>query len=206
VKWAPVRVLVGGAIIASVAAAAFLVGRAEAPSSPSPRVDLRATPGVITAIHDVARLETTEFHVEKVVEVRDSQSRLWGLVNAKDALLLIAVGDVVAGVDLTKVRSEDVRVDAVARTVSVRLPAPQIVASKLDEAATHVYARSTDVLAARNEQLEGDARREAEEQMAKAAIDAGILDRARASADRTLRVLLRSFGYENVELDWAERG
>jgi hypothetical protein len=161
---------------------------------------------VITAIHDVARLETTEFHIEKVVEVSDAQSRFWGLLNAKDALLLVAAGDVIAGVDLSKVRSEDLRIDPVARSVTVRLPEPQIVASTLDERATHVYARSTDVLAARNEELEGEARRAAEEQMRKAAIDAGILDRARASADRSLRVLLQSLGFEKVELDWAERG
>ena len=71
---------------------------------------------------------------------------------------------------------------------------------KLDEHETHVYSRETDVLAARNEQLEGEARFQAEEQMRKAAIDAGILDRARAGTDRTLRALLRSLGHADVEL------
>jgi hypothetical protein len=206
VKWALVRVLAGGAIAMSLAAIAFFAGRASAPKNAPARVDLRASPGVITAIHEVARLESTEFHVEKVVEISDAQSKLWGLINAKDALLLVAAGDVVAGVDLAKVSDDDIRMDAVARSVRVRLPAPQIVASTLDERTTHVYARSTDVLATRNEALEGDARRAAEEQMRKAALDAGILDRARGSADGTLRALLRSLGYENIELDWADRG
>jgi hypothetical protein len=61
------------------------------------------------------------------------------------------------------------------------------------------------VLAARNEQLEGEARRAAEEQMRKAAIDEGILDRARTSAERTLRALLRPMGYEKVDIDWGDR-
>ncbi|MGH3745388.1 MAG: hypothetical protein ACRDTP_11060, partial [Mycobacteriales bacterium] len=60
-----------------------------------------ATPGVITAIHDMSRLEATEFHIEKVVEVTDAQSRLWGLVQAKDALLLVAVGVALAAVAVT---------------------------------------------------------------------------------------------------------
>jgi hypothetical protein len=206
VKRALVHVLLGGALVTGVAVAAFFLGRAEAPTAAASGVELRATPGVITAIHEIARLETTEFHVEKVVEINDSQSRLWGLLQAKDALLLVAAGDVVAGVDLAKVRNEDIRVDVPARSVRVRLPAPQIVASTLDERATHVYARSTDVLAVRNEALEGDARRAAEEQMRRAALDAGILDRARASADRALRALLQSLGYDDIELDWADRG
>jgi Protein of unknown function (DUF4230) len=196
----------GGAILACVALLAFLAGRADPPKAAPSHTDARASPGVITAIHEVARLEATEFHVEKVVEISDAQSRLWGLLNAKDALLLVAAGDVVAGVDLAQVRNEDIRVDAQARSVRVHLPAPQIVTSTLDERATHVYARSTDVLAVRNEALEGDARRIAEEQMRKAALDAGILDHARISADRTLRGLLRSMGYEDIELDWADRG
>jgi uncharacterized protein DUF4230 len=206
VKPALVRTLAVAGLVAGVAVVAFFAGRADAPMTESSRVSAHATPGVITAIRDVARLEATQFHIEKVVEVSDAQSRLWGLVRAKDALLLVAVGDVVAGVDLAKVRDKDVRVDEAAHSVQVQLPAPEVVVSTLDERATHVYTRSTDVLAARNEQLEGEARRTAEEQMRKAAIDAGILDRARASADRTLRALLRSLGYERVELDWADRG
>lgn len=185
--------------------AAFLAGRADAPRTRDSGVEVRATPGVVTAIRDLARLEATSFHIEKVVEATDEQSRLWGLVQAKDVLLLVAVGDVVAGVDLGKLRDDDVVVDDTSHVVHVRLPAPEVIASMLDEGATHVYSRATDVLAARNEHLEGEARREAEEQMRKAAVDAGILERARTSADRTLRALLRSLGYANIDLSWADR-
>jgi hypothetical protein len=202
-----VRVLVAAVTLGGVAGAAFFLGRAEAPkAADSAQIKTRPTASVITAIHDVARLEATEFHIEKVVEVSQEQSRLWGLVQAKDALLLVAVGDVAAGVDLAKVRESDVRVDDTEHSVQVRLPSPEIFVSSLDEHATHVYSRATDVLAARNEQLEGEARRVAEEQMRKAALDEGILDRARTSADRTLRALLHSLGYVRVEIDWTDRG
>jgi uncharacterized protein DUF4230 len=197
--------VVGSALIVGcIVAAAFAVGRLTV-SNDATGAGARGTPGVILAIHDVARLETTVFHIEKVVEVGDAQSRLWGLVQAKDAVILVAVGDVAAGVDLTKVRAEDVHTDPVARAVRVVLPTPEIVSATLDARATHVYSRSTDLLAHRNEQLEGDARRTAEEQMRKAAIDEGILERARTSAERTLGALLRELGYQNVEIDWTER-
>jgi hypothetical protein len=189
------RVLVVVGFVAC-AAGAFVAGRFQR-GGPAP------DGGVVLAVRDMATLEATSFHVEKVVEASDQQSHLWGFVQAKDAVLLVAVGDVAAGVDLGKVRDEDVHVDSTTHVLHIRLPAPEITSSTLDERATHVYSRSTDVLAQRNEQLEGEARRTAEEQMRKLAIDGGILERARASADRTLRALFRSLGYPNVELEWS---
>src|SRR5580704_9450967 len=155
---------------------AFLVGRIGGTRPPETGVDVRATPGVVLAIRDIARLDSTSFHIEKVIEARDAQSRLWGFVHAKDAILLVAIGDVVAGVDLSKVRDGDVSLDPSTHTLHVRLPAAEVTSAALDERATHVYSRTTDVLAVRNEQLEGEARLQAEEQMRAAAIDAGILD------------------------------
>jgi hypothetical protein len=206
-----VWVVVAGAGLLACVTAAFVLGRSVGSGAPAPDgvssvVKTRATAGVVTAIRDVARLDSTSFHIEKVIEASDAQSRLWGLVQTKDALLLVAVGDVVAGIDLARLRDEDVSFDPATHAVRVHLPAAEVTSSTLDERATHVYSRRTDVLAVRNEQLEGEARRQAEEQMRKAAIEGGILERARASADHTLRALLRSLGYENVELDWSDRG
>jgi hypothetical protein len=197
-----IQVLVGVAFAACVAAA-FFAGRADWGGGDAPSVKVRATPGVVTAIRDLSRYETTSFHVEKVVEVTDDQERLWGLVQAKDSLLLVAVGDVTAGVDLGKLHDGDVESDPLQKSVRVKLPAPEILSSALDEKQTHVYDRSTDVLAMRNEQLEGLARQNAEEQMRKAAVDAGVMKRARESAERSLRALLGSMGFEKIDLQWS---
>jgi hypothetical protein len=205
VKQTVVRALVTLAFVLCMALS-FLAGRADGPHAVEDRVGVRSTPGVIAAIRDVARLEATSFHIEKVIESSDAQSRLWGFLQTKDTLLLVAVGDVVAGVDLARLHDDDVRVDGPSKSVRVRLPAPEVISSTLDEHATHVYSRSTDVLAARNEQLEGQARLAAEEQMRKAAIDQGIIERARASAGRTIVALLHSLGYVNVELSWPDHG
>ena len=171
VKPALARVLVTVGIVAATAAA-FFVGRSRAidPSAAG------TPPAVVTAVRDMARLDATSFHIEKVIEVSDAQSRLWGLVQAKDAILLVAVGDVIAGVDLSKLRDGDVTIEGSTHTARLHLPAAEVTSSTLDARATHVYSRTTDVLADRNEQLEGEARRQAEAQMRQAAIDAGILD------------------------------
>jgi uncharacterized protein DUF4230 len=139
------------------------------------------------------------------VEVSDEQSRLWGLVHPKDKLLLIAVGDVVAGVDLGKLGDRDVSFETTTHVLHIRMPAAEVISSTLDERATRVYSRSTDVLAARDEHLEGEARNEAEELMRKGAVEAGILERARASSESTLRALLRPLGFADIDVAWPDR-
>lgn len=192
---------VAAAVLIACAGAAYELG-AHMPGGPAPTVTARPTPNVVLAVRDLSRLEAATYHMEKVVELTDRQSRFFGLVEAKDALLLVAVGDVVAGIDLSKLSDGDVRVDAAAGSVVLRLPAPEVFSASIDEAQTRVYQRETDVLASRNEQLEGLARQEAERAIRQGALDGGILDRARASGERTVRTLLVSLGFTRVEIDW----
>jgi len=196
-----VRVGAAALFVACVGGAFYLGTRTPQGAGSVP--GMRATPTVVLAVRDLSRLESASFHVEKVVDLTDAQSKLFGLVEAKDAILLVAVGDVVAGVDLANLSEADVRTDEVAHSVRVNLPVPEVFSASLDEAQTHVYERHTDVLASRNERLEGLARSEAEKQMRQAAIDEGILARARANAERTVRGLLRSLGYTSVDVQWA---
>ena len=212
-------VLVIAVLVALVLA--FFLGRAipdgpPLPSSSTSRVDVRPTPNVLLAVRDLARLESATFHMERVIEMTDEQSKLFGLVRARDTLLLVAVGDVVAGVDLRKLGAGDVKVDDVSgddggdaraaekkKRVRIALPAAEIFSATLDSAKTHVFNRATDTFASRNEDLEGKARADAEASMLRAALDQGILERARASAERELRALLHSLGFEVVELEFA---
>lgn len=195
-----VRVGAAALFVACVGAAFYLGTRT--PQLPGAGASVRPTPTVVLAVRDLSRLESASYHVEKVVELTDAQSKLFGLVEAKDAILLVAVGDVVAGVDLSNLSDGDVQADDTAHAVRVTLPAPEVFSAALDEAQTHVYERRTDVLASRNEALEGTARGEAEKQMRQAAIDEGILTRAKTNAERTVRGLLRSLGYARVDVQW----
>jgi hypothetical protein len=165
---------------------------------------LRYTPSVVVAVKDLARLETVSYHVERVIDLRDQQSLLFGLVKTQDAILFIAVGDVTAGVDLAELTDGDVVVDKAADRVSITLPAPRILAVRLDNEHSWVYARTTDALAKRQEDLETRARREAESTLEQAAISGGILDRARENAESTVLSLVRSLGYSSVTVKTRE--
>lgn len=183
--------------VVSSAASDFLAGLR---GSEATRV--RPQPAVVTAVREMSRLETTTFHIERVIDLSEEQSRLWGFVNAKDAILLVAAADVRAGVDLGKLRAEDVRADPAARSVRLTLPAPEILTTTLDGDRTYVHSRSTDVLAVRREDLETRARQEATATLREAAVAAGILEKARGGAQKAVEALLRSCGYETIEIDW----
>src|SRR4051812_17291243 len=80
------------------------------PSLPPPstsRIELKPTPNVLVAMRELSRLETETYHLERVIELTDEQTKLYGLLRARDAVLLVAVGDVVAGVDLKKLADSD---------------------------------------------------------------------------------------------------
>lgn len=163
---------------------------------------VRPQPGVVLAVRELSRLETTTYHIERVIDLSEEQSRFWGFLKTKDAILLVAAADVSAGVDLSKLRDDDVRADPGSRTVRLTLPPPEILTTDLDNERTYVHTRDTDVLAVRKEDLESRARQEAEASLRDAALDAGILDRARTGAERSVEALLRSFGYETIEIRW----
>jgi hypothetical protein len=160
------------------------------------------TPDVIVAVRSLGRLETASYHLERVVDLTDQQTQLFGLIKARDAILLVAVGDVVAGVDLEQLTTDDVDADWTHRSVTLRVPPPAVFSATLDEKATRVYARTTDLVAARHEDLEGRARAEAARSMETAAVEHGLLDRARGDAERALTGLLKSVGFSEVRVEW----
>jgi uncharacterized protein DUF4230 len=159
---------------------------------------LRSPPTVVTAVRDLARLESVEYHVERVIDLRDQQSLLFGLIQTQDAILFIAVGQVTAGVDLSELAEGDVVVDRARGIASVTLPEARVLSTRLDNDNSWVYSRTTDALAQRKEDLETKARQAAERTLEENAVASGILDRARKNAEQTVAALVRSLGYTTV--------
>jgi hypothetical protein len=162
-------------------------------------------PAVITQVRELSRLEGVSYHVERVVDLKDEQRLLFGMMAADDAILLVASGDVVAGVDLGQLEPSDVTLGADGRSVTLRLPRAEVFSARLDNARTYVHSRKTDLLAQRRESLETQARQAAEQTLRAAAEDAGILKRAEDSVARTVSSLVRALGFENVRVDFREQ-
>lgn len=168
----------------------------------APTLTERKTPSVVVAIQSLARLESVSFHMERVVELKSKEQALWGLVDAEDSILLVAVGDVVAGVDLAKLRPGDITLSEPDHQARLVLPPPEVFHARLDSQRTYVHKRETDTLAAGGQGLETEARRRAEVTIHDAALQAGILEHARRNATHTLRALSASFGYTDVVIEW----
>lgn len=166
------------------------------------RTVVRPTGTILMAVRDLARLETNELHMEKVIDLTDKQSRFFGLIDTSDAILMVAAGDVTIGIDLTKLGEDDIAVDREKGTARVVLPAPEVLSVRLDEAHTYVYRRTTALLAERNEHLESKARQEAVRAIEEAARDAAVMDKAQKQAERQMRGLLEKFGVTQVVIGW----
>lgn len=154
-------------------------------------------PDPVTIIHSVrsiARLETIQYSVEKVITAESGQGAFGFLFG--DRLLLVAHGVVIAGVDLEKLSPQDLRLEN--GVLYVRLPEAEIFIATLDNAKTYVYDRETGVLTKGNIQLETEARRAAEEEIRKAALEDGILTQANRNAQAYLLRLLLQLGYREV--------
>lgn len=193
-------VLVGVLVLVAVGIGG-VVGRCTSPPPPKPAASVtivRGTPSVVTAIRELSSIEGAEFHIEKVIDLTEKQSHFFGLVQSKDAILLVAAGDVTAGVDLSGLRDGDVRVDRDKGTAEIMLPPAKILSHRLDNDHTYVHSRSTDLLAERKTNLETRARQEAEKSIVEAAEKSSILPRAETSVTRTVESLVRSLGYKDV--------
>lgn len=180
----------------------FFIGGLKSPP-PAKEIVIKESPNVILAVKDLARLQTSEMHIERVVDIRDKQSRLFGTIQAQDAILLIAAGDVSAGVDLTKMKDGDIVVDETNKSVRVTLPKAEVFSAALDAKRTYVHSRTTDALAKANHTLETQARQEAVGSIRQAALSAGLLARADANAKSTISALLRSLGYTSITVQAA---
>jgi hypothetical protein len=189
------------AAFVAIAAMGFAFMRSR-PEPTDHDVRVHASNTVVRSLRDIARLETTSLHVEKVIDVKDKQDRLHGLVQADDALLFIASGEVVVGVDLAKVRDEDVRFDEATKTAYITLPDPEVFSARFDEMHSYVRSRETDLLAKRNEQLESVARREAIAAFEAAGREPDVTTRAKAQAEKQLRSLAQAWGARTVVITW----
>lgn len=154
-------------------------------------------PDPVTVIHEVrslARLETIQYTMEKVITAETGQNQLGFLFG--DKLIFVGHGKVIAGVDMARLRPEDMRVQG--RVLYVRLPPAEVFTVALDNAKSYVYNRDTGVLTKGDINLETTARAAAEKEILQAAMDDGILAQAQQNAESYLSRMFRGLGYPDV--------
>jgi hypothetical protein len=155
---------------------------------------------VINQIRPLARLETIQYSVEKVITAEIGQNALGPLFG--DKLLFVGHGYVIAGIDLSKLRADDLSFED--GMLTLHLPKPEIFVATLDNTKSYVYDRDTGLLTHGDINLETTARQAAEEEIRQAAISDGILERAQENAETYLRSFLESLGHTQVTITFAD--
>jgi hypothetical protein len=151
-------------------------------------------PVVLQQIQQLNRLETCRYNGEVVV--RGEKKGLLPTWLSGDRVLLVGRGEVVAGLDLSTLRAQDVQVRG--RALTVHLPATQILHTRLDNRQSVVHERTSGLLSGPDRELDGQVRAEAEEKIRAAALQSGILRTAETNARETLSRQLRQFGFQEV--------
>jgi Protein of unknown function (DUF4230) len=154
-------------------------------------------PTVVRQIQQLERLETVAYTMDKIISGEHEYTYVPKLL-AGDRLLLVAHGEVVAGINLTEIQSGDVLVHG--QTVSIHLPAAEVFSTRLDNAKTKVYSRETGLFSSPDPNLESEVREEAERQLQQAALQDGILKTAADNARSTISGMLKGLGFQEVEI------
>src|SRR5512143_1074285 len=142
-------------------------------------------PDPVTYIYDVralARLETIQYSVEKVITAEQNQGTFDFLFG--DRMLFVAHGTVIAGIDMEKIQPGDMQLaDGI---LNVRLPPAEVFIATIDNQKSYVYTRETGILSKQAVDLETLARQAAEQEIMKAALEDGILQQAQTNAETYL--------------------
>jgi hypothetical protein len=156
-------------------------------------------PVVVEGIQELDQLASVRW-TESVLVTRESGGTDLERTLTGERVLLVATGDVEAGVNLAELGEDDVRMDR--ETVTIRLPEPEILSVSLDEEETRVYDRDFGPLNFRpDDGLVEEARDVALEKIEKAARDEDILNQAEQNAENSIRAFVTTLGFEEVRFE-----
>lgn len=156
-------------------------------------------PVVVEGVRELDQLATVRW-TESVPVTRQSGGDVLERLFSGEEVLVIATGEVEAGVDLANLGQDDVSVEG--DTVTMRLPEPEILSASLDEERTRVYDRDFSPLNVRpDDDLVEEARLRAVEKVEATARENGILDTAETNAEDSIRAFVETLGFEEVRFE-----
>ncbi|HEX6178359.1 MAG TPA: DUF4230 domain-containing protein [Thermoanaerobaculia bacterium] len=160
------------------------------------QIDLGA---LVTHVRELSRLETASMKVMHVSTITQSY-KLVPDAMAGDQLTFLAAGDVIAGIDLSRLEQKDVWQDADG-TIVMRLPPSQILVTRVDNRESRVINRKTGLFRRADVDLESRARQFAEQQIRNEAVKKGILLLASQNAEKKLADFMHTIGFQRVRFE-----
>ena len=155
-------------------------------------------PAVVKEIQRLSELVTVKYTIQKVVGLKEEKVPF-----GSEQVLLLVQADVLGGVDLAALSTNDVQV-AANNTVTARLPPARVLHVYVDEKQTRVWDRSKTwwtPWVPFNPELEQKARLAALEAVQATALEMGILSNAQENAQKTVWEVLHATGVESVRFE-----
>ena len=153
-------------------------------------------PVVVEGIQELDQLATVRW-TESVPVTRETGGDILDRLFSGEQVIVIATGNVEAGVDLGDIHKDDVSVNG--DSVTIDLPEPEILSASLDEEMTRVYDRDLSPLNIRpDDQLVEEARLQAIQKIKGVARENEILDTAEQNAEVSLRAFVTTLGFDEV--------
>lgn len=119
-------------------------------------------------------------------------------------------GTVTAGFDLSQLNSNDVVVDQKTGSITLNLPAPEILHSDINLQATHIYDQNTGIDVLWNQNLDQNQQdqilAETRVKMTQDACNENLLQTAASSGKQDFTTMLQSFGFKHVTVNVASGG
>jgi hypothetical protein len=153
-------------------------------------------PVVVEGIQELDQLATVRW-TESVPVTRETGGDILDRLFSGEQVIVIATGNVEAGVDLGDIHKDDVSVNG--DSVTIDLPEPEILSASLDEEMTRVYDRDLSPLNIRpDDQLVEEARLQAIQKIKGVARENEILDTAEQNAEVSIRAFVTTLGFDEV--------
>jgi len=153
-------------------------------------------PVVVEGIQELDQLATVRW-TESVLITRETGGNILDRLFSGEKVIVIAIGEVEAGVDLGDIDKDQVSVNG--DSVTIDLPEPEILSASLDEERTRVYDRDFSPLNVRpDDDLVERARLRAVEKIEDAARENKILATAERNAEDGIRAFVTTLGFDEV--------
>jgi hypothetical protein len=170
-------------------------------NAPQPQPDVKIPTLIIKQIQGVSELTTAVFSMEAVVPT-SQERKLGNLTIGKTKLLYVAYGEVKAGIDLSQLSENNVRITQ--DKIKITLPSPQILDTKIDVNRSQVYDYDRGFLNLGPDtapELQTLAQQETLNKILTNACEQGILKEANQRAEIAVTQLLSNVGYQHIEVE-----
>ncbi|KYP12986.1 DUF4230 domain-containing protein [Flavihumibacter sp. CACIAM 22H1] len=155
----------------------------------------------VLAIREMGALATTEYTVTKIVKAEDNKT--WYKLGDRKILMSIEA-TIKAGIDLKKIKNEDVQIKG--KAIRILLPAPEIILIQLPPDKIKLEYEELGLLRSSFDQAERmQLLEQAEKQVEAALPETGILENTRKHTRDWIQQFCRQLGFEEVTIEFNDQ-